>query len=191
MLISSIHWSDSVIRAYIYTRVFVVVSSPSHVWLLGPYGLWPARLLCLWNFPGKNTGVGCHFLLQRIFPTQGLNSHHLCLLHCRRILYPLSHSVQFSSVAQSCPTLCNPMDCSLPGSSVCGISQARILEWVAISFSRGSSWPRDWTHVSCIVGRCFTIQDCIFMGSKITVDSDCTHESKTLVPWKKSYDKPR
>ena len=45
---------------------------------------------------------------------------------------------------------CNPMDCSLPGSSVHGISQARILEWVAISFSRGSSWPRDWTHISCI-----------------------------------------
>ena len=53
-------------------------------------------------------------------------------------------------VTISCPTLCNPMDCSLPGSSVHGISQARILEWVAIPFSRGSSWPRDQTHVSCI-----------------------------------------
>ena len=51
--------------------------------------------------------------------------------------------------AQSCPTLCDPMDCSRPGSSVHGISQARILEWVTISFSRGSSWPRDWTHASC------------------------------------------
>ena len=54
-----------------------------------------------------------------------------------------------SSVAQSCPTLCNPMDCSPPCSSVHVIFQARILEWVAISFSRGSSRPRDWTHVSC------------------------------------------
>ena len=52
--------------------------------------------------------------------------------------------------AQSCPTLCNPMDCSPPGSSVPGISQAGILEWVAISFSRGSSQLRDQTHVSCI-----------------------------------------
>ena len=52
--------------------------------------------------------------------------------------------------AQSCPTLCDPTDCSLTGSSVHGILQARILEWVAISFSRGSSWFRDWTHVSCI-----------------------------------------
>ena len=52
--------------------------------------------------------------------------------------------------AQSCPTLCDPMDCSPPDSSVHGILQARILEWVAISFSRGSSQPRDWTRVSCI-----------------------------------------
>ena len=51
------------------------------------------------------------------------------------------------------PTLCDPMDCSLPGSFVHGISQARILEWVAISFSRGSSRPRDRTYVSCVAGR--------------------------------------
>ena len=53
-----------------------------------------------------------------------------------------------SEVAQSCPTLCHPMDCSLPGFSVHGILQARILEWVAIAFSRGSSQPRDQTWVS-------------------------------------------
>ena len=53
-------------------------------------------------------------------------------------------------VAQTCPTLCNPMDCSTPGSSVHGISQERILEWVVISFSRGSSQPRDRTRVSCV-----------------------------------------
>ena len=54
------------------------------------------------------------------------------------------------SFAQSCPTLCSPVDCSPPGSSVHGIFQARILEWVAISFSRGSSHPRDQNHLSCI-----------------------------------------
>ena len=59
------------------------------------------------------------------------------------------------SVAQSCPTLCDPGDCSLPGSSVHGILQARILEWVAISFSRGSSQPRDGSRVSHIGGRHF------------------------------------
>ena len=54
------------------------------------------------------------------------------------------------SVAQLCLTLWDSMDCSPSGSSVHGISQARILEWVAVSFSRGSSWPKDWTHVSFI-----------------------------------------
>ena len=134
--------------------------------------LQPTRFLCPWGFSGKNTGVGCHALLQGIFQTQGLNLQLLHLLHCRWILYPLSHvgsprtsyitvigyhnwklaSVQYSpdyrtfsehsfshgfvsilhesesGVAQLCPTLCDPMDCSLPGSSVHGIFQARILE---------------------------------------------------------------
>ena len=60
-------------------------------------------------------------------------------------------------VAQSHLTLCNPVDCSPPSSSVRGISQARILKWVVISFSRGPSWPRDWTYVSSIAGRVFTV----------------------------------
>ena len=59
-------------------------------------------------------------------------------------------------VAQSCPTLWDPMDCNPPGSSVHEIFQARILEWVAISFSRGSSQPRDRTRVSCTAGKFFT-----------------------------------
>ena len=66
---------------------------------------------CPWDYPGKNTGVGCHFLLQ-----------------CMKVKSE-------SEVAQSCPTLCDPMDSSLPGSSIHGIFQARVLEWVAIAFS--------------------------------------------------------
>ena len=62
-----------------------------------------------------------------------------------------------SEVAQSCLALCDPMDGSLPGSSVRGIFQARVLEWVAVSFSRGSSQPRDQTRVSCIPGRHFNL----------------------------------
>ena len=58
-------------------------------------------------------------------------------------------------VTQSCLTLFNPMDCSPPGSSVHGILQAWTLEWVAVPFSRGSSWPRDQTWISCIAGRFF------------------------------------
>ena len=63
----------------------------------------------------------------------------------------------YSEVAQSCPTLCDPMDCSLPGSSVNGIFQAIVLEWIAISFSRGSAQPTDRTQVSRIVDRRFTV----------------------------------
>ena len=62
-----------------------------------------------------------------------------------------------SEVSQSCPTLCDPMGCSLPGFSIHGIFQARVLEWLAISFSRGSSRPRDWTQVSRIGGRRFNL----------------------------------
>ena len=64
--------------------------------------------------------------------------------------------VKSVKVAQSCLTLCDPMDCSPPGSSVHGILQARILEWVAIPFSRESSQPRDRTQVSHIAGGFFT-----------------------------------
>ena len=78
--------------------------------------VWPhrrqlTRLPCPWDSPGKNTGMGCHFLLQ-----------------CMKVKSE-------SEVAQSCPTLSDPMDCSPPGSSVHGIFQARALEWVAIAFS--------------------------------------------------------
>ena len=66
-----------------------------------------------------------------------------------------------AKLLQSCPTLCNPMDYSSPGSSVHGILQARLLEWVAMPSSRGSSWSRDQTHVSCgycIAGGFFTAE---------------------------------
>ena len=66
-------------------------------------------------------------------------------------------NVYVCEVTQSCPTLCDPVDCSPPGSSVHGILQARILEWVAISFSRGSSQLRDRTQVSHIASRCFNL----------------------------------
>ena len=63
----------------------------------------------------------------------------------------------WSEFAQSCLTLCDPVDCSPPGCSVHGSLQARIMEWVVISFSRGSSRPRDQTQVSCIAGRRFNL----------------------------------
>src|SRR5574337_1061428 len=75
----------------------------------------PTRLLCPWDSPGKNTGVGCHFLLQ-----------------CMKVKSE-------SEVAQSCPTLSSPMDCSLPGSSIHGIFQARELEWVPLLYIKWAS----------------------------------------------------
>ena len=71
----------------------------------------PGSPVPAWDSPGKNTGVGCHFLLQ-----------------CMKVKSE-------SEIAQSCPTLSDPMDCSLPGSSIHGIFQARVLEWGAIAFS--------------------------------------------------------
>ena len=62
-----------------------------------------------------------------------------------------------SEVGQSCLTVCDPVHCSPPGSSIHGVLQARILEWVAVSFSRGSSQPRNRTYVYCIAGRHFNL----------------------------------
>ena len=114
-----------------------------------------------WNSPGKNTGVGCHLLFQGILPTRGLN---LGLLYCRDSLpteplgkprckpwckcrqgweNDMSTGILWggmkseSKVTQSCPTLCDPMDSSLPGFYIHGVFQARVLEWVASAFSRG------------------------------------------------------
>ena len=128
--------------------VLCVVSQKVMSHSLPSHGLQPTRLLCPWDFPDKHTEVACHFLLQGIFPTQGSNGHLLHLLHCREILYHLSHQGSHylleseSESRSSCLTLCNPMDLSLLGSSVHEILQARILEWIAIPFSRGSSQPR-------------------------------------------------
>ena len=90
-----------------------------------------AGLLYPWNFPGKTTGVGCHFQFQGIFPTQQWNLHLLHLL----LAAAAAAAAAAAKSLQSCPTLCDPIDGSQPGSPVPGILQARTLEWVAISFS--------------------------------------------------------
>ena len=108
--------------------------------------LWPHGLNSPWNSSGQNTGVGSLSLLQWIFPTQELNQG---LLHCRQILYQLSyqgsHHIYTAAATaaksrQSCPTLCDPINGSPPGSPIPGILQARTLEWVAISFSNAWKW---------------------------------------------------
>ena len=81
----------------------------------------------------------------------------VCVCLCKRESSSVSSWKKESEVAQSCLTLCDFMGCNLPGFSVHGIFQARVLEWAAISFFRRSSQPRDWTQVSRIVGRRFTV----------------------------------
>ena len=88
--------------------------------------LQPTRLPRPWDSPGKNTGVGCHFLLQ-----------------CMKVKSE-------REVPQSCSTLSDPMDCSLPGSSVHGILQGRTLEWGAISFSSAWKWKVKGKSLSCV-----------------------------------------
>ena len=98
----------------------------------------PTRLLCPQDFPGKNIGVGCHFLLQGILPTHGPNLPLLHLLHWQVTSLPTV--LCYAKSLQSCPTLCDPIDSSPPGSPIPGIFQARTLEWVAISFSNAWKW---------------------------------------------------
>ena len=100
---------------------------------------------CTWNFPGKNTRVGCHFLLQGI--SLGKPPQNTTTISPLKIVM---ENVKVK-VTQSCPTLCDPMDYT-----ACGILQDRTLEWVAYPFSRGSSQPRDWTQVSHTAGGFFT-----------------------------------
>ena len=92
-----------------------------------PHGRQPTRLPHPWDSPGKNYGVGCHFLLQ-----------------CMKVKSE-------SEVAQSYPTLCDPMDCSLPGSSIHGIFQARVLEWGAIAFSEFTLYTLAITFLTAII----------------------------------------
>ena len=104
--------------------------------------LWPHGLYSPKNSPGQNTGVDSHSLLQGVFPTQGLNPG---LPHWMpdKLLESVIHGQIASAAAkslQSCPTLCDPIDGSPPGSPIPGILQARTLEWAAISFSDAWKW---------------------------------------------------
>ena len=108
-----------------------------------PHRWQPTRLPRPWDSPGKNTRVGCHFLLQ-----------------CIKVKSQ-------SEVIQSCPTLSNPMDCSLPGSSVHGIFQARVLEWDAVAFSESN-------------GKTFQIQIFLCSTTKLNSQLYLPHQKKLV-----------
>ena len=117
-------WVCIYIYTHTHTHAVLCLVTQSCPTLWDPMDCSPPDYSVHGDSPGQNTGVGCHALLQRIFPTEGLNPG---LLHCRWILYHLSH--------QGSPWT---------------------LEWVAFPFSRGSSWPRNWTGGSCIASEFFT-----------------------------------
>ena len=113
-------------------------------WLLKSHGLEPTRLLSPWDFLGKNTWVGCHSLLQGIFPIQETQTR-------RRILYHLHHQGSWCAVLCCVYLLSLVWPFAVPCMAACqaplfiGILQARILEWVAMPSTNGSSQLRDWT----------------------------------------------
>ena len=105
-----------------------------------PHRWQPTRLLCLWDSLGKKTGVGCH-----------------CLLQCMKVKSE-------SEVTQLCPTLSDPMDCSLSGSSVHGIFQARVLEWGAFAFSNIDAYVILNIFSSASQNMTFSSYPCLFLS---------------------------
>ena len=128
-----------------------------------PHRRQPTRLPRPWDSPGKNTGVGCHFLLQ-----------------CMKVKSE-------SEVAQSCPTLSDPMDCSLLGSSIHGIFQARVLEWGAIAFSE---WLKQLSNIAADGDCSHEIKRRLLLGRKSITNLDSILKSKNFAdngPSSQSY----
>ena len=120
-----------------------------------PHGLQPTRLLPPWDFPGKSTGVGCHWA------------------HAKSL--------------QSCLRLSDPMDCSLPASSVHRILQARRLEWIVMLSSRGSSQPRDGFFTTCATWdglKTLTIIITVWVKSDQELGSPLTSDPELEIGWK-------
>ena len=125
-----------------------------------PHRRQPNRLLSPWDSPGKNIGVGCHFLLQ-----------------CMKVKSE-------SEVTHSCPTLSDPMDCSLPGSSVHGILQATVLEWVTIAFStnHATTYIHHRDKYTCLP-RIYTFCECIFRTVLFGIVPTRNWKGKSGIEW--------
>ena len=121
--IYNMHTHTCTLSTHMYVNALLLLSRSVVSDSVRPHRQQPTRLPRPWDSPGKNTGVGCHFLLQCI------------------------EVKSESEVTQSCLTLCDPMDCSMPVSSIHGIFQARVLEWGAIAFSDVYALPMLYTCV--------------------------------------------
>ena len=194
-------WSDSLASPMWGLSPCPGNSGQSHVWVGAPKVDRPrkqqrtmltfrsmALLPRLWFFSRMDMRPGHqHFLKSTPGVQKALNCGRLCncpsVSFCKILpSYALVNTAFLPvspvkvKVAQSCPTLCNPIDYI-----VHGLLQARILEWVAYSFSRDSSWPRNWTGVSCITGGFFTnwaMREALMMASLETSVSVCESQSK-------------
>ena len=120
---------------------------------LQPHELYPARLLCPWDSPEKDTGVGCHALLQGIFSTQGLNPRLLCLRHCRQIFYPLNHLgsphviMHLSKSIECIPSRVSPnVNCGF-GWLGCIRGSSSVVTDIALW------WPCWWWRRLCLCGK--------------------------------------
>ena len=139
-MLTSLLWIWQSIQVFLYWPCLLPVPTDIHVELL----LTTSRF-----------AHTCHLSERHSQTHTSVQNSTLHSIH--HILFPLKVK---ELVTQSCPTLCDPGNCSPPGSSVHGILQARMPEWVAMSFSKGSSQPREWTWVSCIAGTFFTSLPC-------------------------------
>ena len=153
--LGNISLANQDIEHFSYQKVFCVIS--------GSYSL--QRQLFFWfltlQISSAFSELSIHVIIEHVLSVS-VSFTQLKISRCVHVVHEicsfllLSISCMCGQLLQLCPTLCDPLDCSLPGSSVPGISQARILEWSAMPFSRGSSQPRDQTRVSCLADRFFT-----------------------------------
>ena len=137
---------------------------PTPVLSLGAYIHGQRSLVIYSPWCHKELDMTAHLSHMTCFPGQApewwacVSLKHLQVIWPNKIYAKAAIPWNWCLVTKSYPTLLCPMDCSLPGSSIHGISQARILKWITIPSSRESSWPRDQTCVSCIAGGLFTIE---------------------------------
>ena len=129
---------------------------------------------------------GLNFRVSLYFHGESTRTFHF-FLSVRRMDQVILQTCSLCSVAPACPSLCDPVDCSPPGSSVHGIYQARIMEWVATSSSRGSSWPRYWTwvtYISCIGRRLLYLWAMGLPSADLGIRKIiCFSSPKSHLPW--------
>ena len=136
--------SSYLISSHLYAQLF------SHVWLFETPWTRPCQAPLSMEFSKQEYWSGLLFPTSGALPDPGIELTSLASPTLVGRFFTTSTTWEALNHPMLCLTLCDPIDCNLPGSSVHEILQAKILEWVAKPSSQGSSWPRDWTHIACI-----------------------------------------